>query len=36
MKKLVTKTCGSTLKLKMLFLIIMYFVPATGMSFYWG
>ena len=35
MKKLVTKSCGSTLKLKMFFLIIMYIVPATGMSFYW-
>jgi hypothetical protein len=34
MKKLVTKRCGSTLKLKMFFLI-MYLVPVTGMSFYW-
>lgn len=35
MKKLVTKCCSSTLKLKMFFLIIMYLVPSTGMSFYW-
>lgn len=35
LKKFVTESCGCTLNLKMLFLIIMYFVPATGMSFYW-